>query len=284
MVHFRLHVWRASDRVRAFNGPSVPLRFLLKAVRAKLSTERPITTPGNRTVYAVGDLHGRLDQLDRLLVHIRHDRLELLPAADRPPILIFLGDYVDRGPDSCGVIERILELMCGSEFEVRPLMGNHEEAMLTFLADADFGPVWAEYGGIQTLASYGVVPPLWRTDPGEWRRARDALANRLPLTHRHFLTHLELMIELGDYLFVHAGLRPGVPLADQQKHDLLWIREPFLSSDHRSGKVVVHGHTPGKEPYVGNWRIGVDTGAYASGVLTAVRLSGPDRTLLRSSD
>lgn len=212
--------------------------------RRPAQTATPST--GGRLVYAVGDVHGRLDLLDLLLQSITADAAALKPV--ERPILVFLGDYVDRGPESAGVAERILSLMAKGAFEVRALKGNHEEALLQFLADPAFGQTWTYYGGAATLASYGVTPPLTRLDPEAWEQARVAFDAALPAAHRRFYETLELTVEVGDFLFVHAGVRPGVPIADQTERDLLWIRGEFLNSDSAFGKMVVHGHTPTEEP------------------------------------
>ena len=225
-------------------------------------------------------MHGRLDVLGPLLHDILTDAGEA--AAERPPLLVFLGDYVDRGPDSKGVVDLILEMQAYERFEVRALKGNHEEAFLSFLEDPGFGAAWLDHGGGPTLVSYGVQPPAGRTDLAAWTRARDALADALPPDHRRFYEGLELMVTEGDYAFVHAGVRPGVPLDRQSERDLLWIRQEFLEERAPFEKVIVHGHTPLEEPQLLPARLGIDTGAYATGVLTAVRLEGEDQRILQS--
>lgn len=254
-------------------------------VLGKLFGRRPAPAPqapstGGSLIYAVGDVHGRLDLLNALLVKIGEDVLAQTP--DRRPSLIFLGDYVDRGPSSRGVIDRVIQLQKEAAFEVRALKGNHEEQMLLFLEDPGAGPAWADFGGAQTLASYGVTPPLSRAGPEAWETARLALLDALPPAHEGFLRGLEIAVTIGDYLFVHAGVRPGVPLELQSERDMLWIRDEFLVSNQSFGKVVVHGHTPDATPYVGRNRIGIDTGAYATGMLTAVRLNNVDRFILQT--
>lgn len=228
----------------------------------------------------MGDVHGRLDVLGPLLEDIVRDAAE--SAGEAPPLLVFLGDYVDRGPDSKGVVDLVLQMQALARFEVRALKGNHEEAFLTFLDDPAFGAAWLEHGGATTLASYGVQPPAQRTDLEGWTRARDTLAAVLPPEHRRFYEGLELMVTEGDYAFVHAGVRPGVPLSQQAERDLLWIRQEFLEERGAFEKVIVHGHTPLEEPQLTPTRLGVDTGAYATGVLTAVRLMGEDQRILQA--
>ena len=240
----------------------------------------PNPTPGGRLVYAVGDVHGRLDLLDRMIRRLADDVLSIGPTAR--PLLVFLGDYVDRGPESKGVIDRIIALRAEVGFELRTLKGNHEQAMIAFLGNAAAGPAWADHGGRPTLASYGVVPPKLRGDIPGWERTRQDFNQAVPASHLAFLAGLEPILLVGDYVFVHAGLRPGRSIKDQDEHDLLWIRDPFLKDRRPFEKVVVHGHTPEEAPFLGTRRIGIDTGAYATGVLTAVRLSGEGRVILQS--
>lgn len=235
---------------------------------------------GGRLVYAVGDVHGRLDVLGPLLKDVAQDAVA--SNAAEPPMLIFLGDYVDRGADSKGVVDLVLEMRSWPEFEVRALKGNHEESLLLFLDEPAFGPTWLEHGGIATLASYGVPPPTQSAEPAAWQATRDAFAEALPAPHRAFYEGLELTITVGDYAFVHAGVRPGVPLARQTERDLLWIRQEFLAERGRFEKVIVHGHTPMEAPQLTPTRLGIDTGAYATGVLTAVRLEGETQRVLQA--
>lgn len=247
--------------------------------RSKAPKVAPPTT-GGRLVYAIGDIHGRLDLLEQLIQIIVGDVRSLQPR--QQPMLVLLGDYVDRGPESAGVISRILRLKTKPAFEVRTLKGNHEEALLQFLEDPKFGQTWADHGGLATISSYGVQPPIGRLDPEAWERARLAFEAGLPAEHRAFFEELELTVSVGDYLFVHAGVRPGIAIADQSERDLLWIRSDFLQHQGPFGKVVVHGHTPMEEPQIMTNRMGIDTGAYATGVLTAVRLMGSTATVLQA--
>jgi serine/threonine protein phosphatase 1 len=228
----------------------------------------PARVPAGRRVYAIGDIHGRADLLMRLL----HDLHEDIASGgfEGRPILIFLGDYVDRGFQSKDVINVLLSEMV-SPFETYFLKGNHEAAMLQFLGDPSIGPRWAEFGGAETLVSYGVQPPRTRTSPDEWMTAAKALSLALPPEHLRFLNNLDLCVQVGDYVFVHAGVRPGVPLDQQVEQDLLWIREDFLGDRRELGAVIVHGHTPASRPYKDSRRVGLDTGAYLSGRLTAAR-------------
>lgn len=253
-------------------------------VFARLFGKKPksasLSDTGGRLAYAVGDVHGRLDVLEPLLHDIAQDAAATRPA--QRPLLIFLGDYVDRGPASKGVVDLVLRLQGDSFFETLALKGNHEEALLQFLDDPAFGATWMEHGGGTTLVSYGVQPPATRTDVEAWVKVRDAFDAALPATHRQFYGALKLMAEVGDYAFVHAGVRPGVPLAEQAERDLLWIRHEFLQDRGPHGKVIVHGHTPAEEAQLLRHRIGVDTGAYATGVLSAIRLYGTEQRLMQA--
>ena len=224
--------------------------------------------PSGRRVYAVGDIHGRADLLIRLMQDLREDSAR--GEYEGRPILIFLGDYVDRGFQSKEVIDVLLSDIV-SPFETYFLKGNHEAAMIQFLTDPSIGPRWAEYGGAETLVSYGVQPPRTRTSVEDWMQASEALNGALPPEHLHFLSNLDLSVRVGDYLFVHAGVRPGVPLDQQTEQDLLWIREEFLTDRRPLDAVIVHGHTPEPKPYHDRRRVGLDTGAYLSGRLTAAR-------------
>jgi len=236
--------------------------------------------PEGQVIYAVGDIHGRLDLLNLLLDKITDD---IAGSKREEATLAFLGDYVDRGPDSRLVLETLKQLKDLGGEKVVTLKGNHEQALLRFLDDPEAGPAWLQHGGRETLISYDVAPPL-DSDPMEtWARVRDAFAAALPLDHHRFLSSLGLWATAGDYLFVHAGVKPGVPLLEQTENDLLWVRDSFLRSPRALDKVVVHGHTPFESPQVQPGRIGVDTGAYATGVLTAVKLVGCDRTFIQAT-
>ena len=228
----------------------------------------PASVPAGRRVYAVGDVHGRADLLARLIEDIRSDLSK--GSFEGRPILIFLGDYVDRGFQSREVIDVLLSEVL-SPFETYFLKGNHEAAMLQFLTDPSIGPRWAEFGGAETLVSYGVRPPRTRTSLEDWGRASEELQAVLPPEHLHFLSNLDLSVRIGDYVFVHAGVRPGVPLDQQSEYDMLWIRDEFLTDRKPLGAVIVHGHTPTSAPHRDSRRVGIDTGAYLSGKLTAAR-------------
>jgi serine/threonine protein phosphatase 1 len=254
---------------------SIFRRFLSAPERAPAAA-----APPGVTLYVIGDIHGRMDLLFLLLRKIAFDAARL-PAEEQRE-LIFLGDYVDRGPDSCGVIGLVLSTIAERDFwTVTALKGNHEAALLEFLDDPSTWPMWSQFGARETLSSYGVDPPDWNAGEEDWARASRDLSLLMPAEHKAFLRGLELSAERGDYLFAHAGVRPGIPLHLQTEQDLLWIRDDFLRSQRRLDKVIVHGHTPSEEAYLGDHRIGLDTGAYATGVLTAVRLKGATRKLIQ---
>jgi len=236
------------------------------------------SVPAGHVVYAIGDIHGEREKLDRL------HRMILADARGRAAtrrIAVYLGDYVDRGPDSAGVADRLIANPL-PDFESVYLMGNHEDFLLQFLDAAGSMAAWFYNGGIQTLESYDVDirgDDVWMTDP---RRLQEEFRARLPLSHRAFFEALALHHIQGDYLFVHAGIRPGRALAAQSRADLLWIRDDFLASDADHGHVVVHGHTPCDEVEIRPNRIGIDTGAVYGGKLTALVLEGERRDFLQA--
>lgn len=246
--------------------------------RGETTRSRHDLAPGMR-VYAIGDVHGQDDLLDMMLGRIRAD-VEATGHGVQST-LIMMGDYVDRGLGSARVIERLSTLQ-GMPFSTRFLKGNHEAAMLDFLDDAETGPVWVQYGGGETLASYGVQPPSPQDDAPIWHAAQAALLEALPDHHAAFLDALEPFVVEPPYIFVHAGVDPAKPLAEQTDQDLFWIRDKFLYSQRKFEHIVVHGHTPEPEPFHDDRRIGIDTGAYLSGVLTAVRLEGASVSFLQS--
>jgi diadenosine tetraphosphatase ApaH/serine/threonine PP2A family protein phosphatase len=226
------------------------------------------TLPEGELLYAVGDIHGRLDLLDAMLGRSEVDASKS-HAVRR--ILVFLGDYVDRGPDSKGVIDRLIDGLPDG-FETRFLKGNHEAILLNFLDDAWSLDNWLLNGGDATMRSYGVDTDRLARSRAAAKEWREALREALPDAHLRFLRDLQLSVSFGDYLFVHAGVKPGVALEAQSEADLIWIRGPFLEHAEPFGKIVVHGHTPGKVPVMRSNRIGIDTGAVFTGTLTALRL------------
>ncbi len=242
------------------------------------------TVPPGTRVYAVGDCHGCLAALRGLRAAIVADSTRAdaeAPRADRR-VVVYLGDYIDRGPDSRGIVELLIGAPL-ADFQSVHLLGNHEAFMRGFLDGDDVAAVWLMNGGGATLRSYGLdVAAINGPWPGGDAPAlRDALSSAVPESHRAFLNGLALSHVEGDYFFVHAGVRPGVPLAAQGENDLLWIRESFLGSTVDHGKVVVHGHSPAREPESLANRIGIDTGACYGGKLTALVLEDDRRFFLQ---
>jgi serine/threonine protein phosphatase 1 len=237
-------------------------------------------TPPDCVVWAVGDIHGRADLSGPLIAAIRAD-LAARPFDRR--VLVFLGDYVDRGPDSRGVLDQVIEVAADPALEVHCLLGNHEDRMEAFLQDPMIGPGWCDYGGRECLMSYGVVPPAMRGDSSAWAEASASLREALPESHLRLLRGETYSVTVGDYFFAHAGARPGVALEAQSPQDLMWVRQEFLDHPASFAKVVVHGHTPADDIYSDTRRIGIDTGAYATNVLSAVRLEGETRGLLQAT-
>lgn len=236
------------------------------------------TVPKETIVYAIGDVHGCLDALDALHTKILRDAET---SGCTRKIAVYLGDYVDRGPASKQVIDRLIEQPLDG-FETIHLMGNHEAMMIDFLADPEIGPGWMFNGGNTTLESYGLSGEFdFETASAETlENLQTAFAEALPDDHQKFLKTLTLCHEIGDYFFVHAGIRPGIPLDNQSDEDMLWIRDDFLDSAADHGKVIVHGHTITWEPQFRGNRIGVDTGAFVSGTLSALILENHEQDIL----
>ena len=233
--------------------------------------------PAGFRLYAIGDVHGRDDLLAELLEQVEADSSARGPAER---VIIFLGDLIDRGPESAKVVER-LRTYRPARTRLVYLAGNHEEVLLQILdGDQALLPQWLRFGGAECLASYGIdAAQLRRMAPDQ---AIEAVRAAIPPSHVEFFRSFDDTFRAGDYLFVHAGVRPGVPLEQQMRADLRWIREPFLSERAEHGFVVVHGHTVRKEVEERSNRVGIDTGAYRFGVLTALGLEGTDRWYLQA--
>jgi serine/threonine protein phosphatase 1 len=224
--------------------------------------------PDGVRIYAVGDVHGRADLLQSLLTVIDADIERSRPER---AIQVFLGDYVDRGPDSRGALDLLIERR--ARFETVCLKGNHEVFLLEVLKDPAKLQDWRHYGGLLTLVSYGIRPSMNPT-PEEQVELITQLQRAIPAEHLAFLQQLPSSYVCGDFFFVHAGVRPGVPLEKQRDEDLLWIRDEFLNSEERFSKYIVHGHTPVASPDIRPNRINIDTGAYATGNLTLLTIQG----------
>ncbi|HEY4141397.1 MAG TPA: metallophosphoesterase [Pseudolabrys sp.] len=224
-------------------------------------------------IYAIGDIHGRLDLLDRAIDAIDRD----LKERGGPALTVTLGDYVDRGPASRGVLDRLSVNPFPSPYVA--LKGNHELMLEAFLADPTVGPQWKDFGGLETLHSYGISASRFLMG---WDYPAAAAALREAVTpHIAFLQSLKTSHSHGKYFLCHAGVRPGIALDHQDDHDLMWIRAEFLDSDLDFGKVVVHGHTPVERPEVKANRINIDTGAFATGELTCVALDESGHRFLK---
>ena len=230
--------------------------------------KQPAALPEGRRIYAVGDVHGRADLLDRLLSRI-DAHMAAHPVARSA--CLFIGDYIDRGPGSRDVLNLLIN--CALKRETIFLRGNHDIMVSRFLQDPTTLSDWSRVGGLETLMSYGLKPSL-NPDADAQKDLAKALNGALPDSHRRFLAGLRSSFTCGDYFFVHAGVRPGIPLARQSEEDLLWIRDEFLLHEDRFEKLVVHGHTPVHQIDIRPNRINIDTGAYATGRLSCLVMEG----------
>jgi serine/threonine protein phosphatase 1 len=254
------------------------LRYLALAVCGATPAPAALLPPDTR-VYAIGDVHGRHDLLIALQEAIAADAAH---RARERKVVVFLGDYLSRGPDSFDVIENLRQWRPAG-LEIRTLRGNHEDLALRFIdGDLPGGRDWFERGGgLATLASYGVdVADRFNGSDESVASLRRDFRDALPDAHREFLAGLAIKHVEGGYRFVHAGVAPGVPLARQSRHDQLWARQAFLASNEDFGAVVVHGHSIDAQPQFRHNRIGIDTGAYGSGVLTCLVIDAIGYALL----
>jgi serine/threonine protein phosphatase 1 len=229
--------------------------------RPRLTLRSPLPT-----IYAVGDVHGCFDQL------LDCERRIVADAGGAPGVIVMLGDYVDRGPRSSDVLEHLIAPPPPG-FRRICLAGNHDDAMASFVADPRANMTWLDFGGDETLRSYGVdIVHLLRH--GGPKSLPGILAEAIPRRHLDLLAGLPVALVADDFLFVHAGVVPGIPIGDQADEDLMWIREPFLSEGPGFAATVVHGHTPARQPSFAKGRIGIDTGAYMTGCLTVLKITG----------
>jgi serine/threonine protein phosphatase 1 len=236
------------------------------------------STPEDVRIYAVGDIHGRLDLLSACLSRIDED---LAKNNSGRSIQVFLGDYIDRGPSSRQTVDRLIER--SSHHECVFLKGNHEQLALRSLTDISVFPNWLHFGGLETLVSYGIRATT-STERRDVLAAQTAFQNAMPSSHLNFFASLKTHFCCGSYFFAHAGVKPGVELSKQGEQDLLWIRDEFLSSRADFGMIVVHGHTPARRVDARSNRINIDTGAYASELLTCLVLSGSQLSIIDSSE
>ena len=253
---------------------------MLGLFRKRQTNEPAIRSiPEGQRVYAVGDIHGCLGLVNDLIARIEADDRARGSAQTQ---IVFLGDLVDRGPDSAGVVERLITL-AETRGNVRFILGNHEEIFLRALdGDMESLRLFVRIGGRETILSYGVSESDY--EGTDYEELLALMQTHVPVRHIEFLKSFEDRIEIGGYVFVHAGVNPARPLEDQNPEDLLWIREPFLSSDADFGRIVVHGHTPGNCPEVRRNRINIDTGAFYTGRLTCLVLEGDSRRFLSAVD
>src|SRR5258708_3742249 len=233
--------------------------------------------PAGLRIYAVGDIHGRLDLLNELLARITSD-IALRPTAR--PLYVFLGDYIDRGPSSRETIDRLIEH--GKAHESVFLKGNHELIAIKCLSDRGLFDQWLRLGGLETLVWYG-VPAETLANGKQIAELQSAFHSALPQAHFRFFRDLKNSFECGDFFFAHAGVKPNVELSRQKENDLLWIRGEVLSSKDDFGRIIVHGHTPTREIEVRPNRINIDTGAFATGRLSCVVLEGEELSVIDTS-
>jgi serine/threonine protein phosphatase 1 len=230
--------------------------------------------PDGIRIYAIGDIHGRADLLSALFTRVDYS-LKVYPVKE--PVLVLLGDYIDRGPNSRAVIDSLIARR--RQHMMVCLKGNHESCAIRFLSDPSVLSEWKRVGGINTLLSYGVKLST-RDDPRRQQDVATAFRQALPESHYSFLQGLALSFTCGDFFFTHAGVRPGIPLGTQREQDLLEIRKDFLLHEEDFGKYIVHGHTPAKEPDFRPNRINIDTGAYATGRLTCLVLQDDQMAII----
>jgi serine/threonine protein phosphatase 1 len=258
---------QAELKIVSLQARAVPAHRYQNLVIASVEEILP-DTEDNRRFYVIGDIHGRSDLLNRIVDAIRRD-IEDKPATES--LTVTLGDYVDRGPDSRGVLDRLAQNPFPTAYVA--LKGNHEELLERFLDSPAIASQWRHLGGLETLHSYNVAVAPLMIGKG-FDQASSALRQALPEEHSTFLRNLKLSLTLGRYFLCHAGVRPGIPLESQRAEDLLWIRDEFLRSNSNFGKIIVHGHTPIESPEVLPNRINIDTGAFATGRLTCLVIEG----------
>jgi len=247
----------------------------LKQIFARNEEAPPAAVPAGQRVYAVGDIHGRLDLFEALVEAIEADDAAREPAET---LVVLLGDLVDRGADSKGVIDLARDWQ--RRRAVRILAGNHEEMFLRSLKDIEMFRHFLRHGGRETALSFGIDRQRFML--ADMEEAQELLREAVPADDVAFLESFEDSVRVGDYLFVHAGINPRLPLEEQRQQDLRWIREPFLSHAEPHGAVVVHGHTISETVEDRGNRIGIDTGAFMSGRLTALVLEGTSRAYIEA--
>lgn len=253
-----------------FGGKSAPVPVVGSRGRIEID-------PKDTAVYAIGDVHGCFEELRTAERRIVEDAAHI---SAKRRIILCLGDLVDRGPRSADVLDHLISAP-PSGFERISICGNHDETFLSFIDDPHENMGWLEFGGEETLESYGIDMTRLARHRGGAAGLRDILQATVPEAHVAFLRQLPVSVRFGGVLFVHAGVRPGVPLDEQDEDDFMWIREPFVSQPHGLGLTVVHGHTPANEPVFAPGRIGIDTGAFATGRLTVLRVFESEAAIIQ---
>ena len=254
----------------------MPLKNLIKSLFKTKSAPTPFV-PENTRVYCIGDIHGRLDLLTELIERIQTDAQQFSGQI----IIVYLGDYLDRGSQSKEVIDFILSNE-QANIQYVYLRGNHEQTLLDFLEDEAVARSWLSYGGQSTLASYDVAVTKIPTKRTELVELQSQLRTKLPDSHYRFLNKTKSFYSLGTYFFVHAGVNPNYSLANQRPEDLLWIRDEFIDAKKPFEKIIVHGHTVTDAAELLPNRIGIDTGAYVSGILTCLVLRDNQQRLIQT--
>jgi len=239
--------------------------------------KKPSRIEKGKHIYAIGDIHGKLALLQKLCDKIHKD----IESHDDDIKIIFLGDYIDRGEDSKNVINLILSLI-DADLDVVCLMGNHEKSLSDFLENGEKNFEWLMWGGSETLKSYGVNFEDENGKPYSFNQLSNQLSELIPDSHKQFYNNLKLYHEEDDYIFVHAGIRPSLTMDKQEENDLIRIRRDFIQKNHKIDKTIVFGHTTFEEPFEGKRKIGIDTGAYATGCLTSVVLFEDQRYFINS--
>jgi len=240
-------------------------------------SKEPPCIPDQTRIYAIGDIHGRADLLEALHENILNDAK--IASGGMKMVVVYLGDYMDRGAQS----RQVLDMLIASplvDFKPVYLKGNHEDALLTFLENDSIGPDWFSIGGDACLYSYQISPQNGLPAKKKFKQLQEGLKSAIPDDHLAFLSNLKLIYGVGDYIFVHAGIMPGRPLSKQNPAHLMWVRDEFLNDERNYGKIIVHGHTITAKPDIRANRIGIDTGAYATGILTCLVLEGTQRRFL----
>lgn len=233
--------------------------------------------PPDQLVCAVGDIHGQLKCLKRLVERFEENIQKYESSQEQ---MVFLGDYVDRGLEVRGVLDYLIELR--SRRKCVFLRGNHEQILLNFLSSPDVGEEWIRFGGLETLAAYGVGFNLLRGTDIDWLQVHDRFCSSFPEKHREFLESTDLCHSAGDFFFVHAGIDPARSFSDQSAHDLLYARGKFLNNKDVREKIVIHGHSHVTKPEIRRNRIGIDTGAFATNVLSAVLIWNQNISFIES--